>query len=614
MQSDVQLAPRSLIVSLDIGTHGSGFAFATKTHSGTLSRVKLHEDWPDQPIPYPKTRSALLYNGRSPVAWGYTAIRKLCALCDEGQDISQYRLVKDFKLALHDPTRAAELQAVAPGLTPATVMADFLTFMRKYAIEQLVEKVGIDAARLDNIHWCLTVPAMWTERDKAVMRTAALRAGLIQKAGSDALTIILEPEAAAMDALDKQSPPLVAGMSMMVVDAGAGTVDVTVHDCQALGGQVVLSEATCAKGAMCGSLYVDKEFSKHYRAAVGAAAFDAWVGQHPAGLQRVMYKWEAVKCSFLRNQNDLADSMSRLRLGADDLGSRETFSVPIPPELEQIMSKEQRSSLKQKQHGVESKLVLSSSVMRQLFKGPVDAACRLAVSQLMAARSEGDARPCSTVLLVGGFARNRYLQARVRAAVLGSGLAQQVVVPDVPHAAVLGGAVQYGFHPARIHARRSLKAYGVRTCRMWTEGAPGKFLDLETGIWMSNRYFKCFVKEAELVSWDQEVKHTLLPLSKTQNKVVVHLFACNNNSTRFVEDGDDDMEMLGKLCVDVPEEDSSDDDRDIVVKFKFGKTQIHASAHNAATGSEDDLPISFEQEAASVSSLTRSSLCGTMVG
>ncbi|KAL6763558.1 hypothetical protein V8C86DRAFT_3129636 [Haematococcus lacustris] len=410
MQSDVQLAPRSLIVSLDIGTHDSGFAFANKTTAGKLTAVKLHKGWPDQPVPYAKTRSALLYDGRSPVAWGHTAIRKLCALCDEGQDISQYRLVKDFKLALHDPKRAAELQAVAPGLTPRecrfmAVMADFLTFMRKYIIEHLVKEVGSDAARLDNIHWCLTVPAMWNERDKAVMRTAALRAGLIRKAGSDALTIVSEPKAAAMSALGDDVTPYVAGMTVMVVDAGTGTVDVTVHNCQALGGQVVLSEATCCARALCGSLYVDNEF-----------------------------RWEAVKCIFPNSYGaSLAANMGRLGqgLGADDLGSSNILRVPIPPELQQLMSEEQRGSLKQQQHGLDSKLVLSSSVMRQLFKGPVDAACRLAV------------------LLVGEFARSPCLQARVSAIVLGLGLAQQVVVPDKPHAAVLAGAVLCGLYATR---------------------------------------------------------------------------------------------------------------------------------------------------------------------
>ncbi|KAL6759051.1 hypothetical protein V8C86DRAFT_1390675 [Haematococcus lacustris] len=88
-----------------------------------------------------------------------------------------------------------------------------LTFLRKYTLEQLSREVGAAAAWLENIHWCLTVPAMWSEGSKALMRTAALRAGLIRTANSDALTIILEPEAAALHALDKQAPPLVAGTS-----------------------------------------------------------------------------------------------------------------------------------------------------------------------------------------------------------------------------------------------------------------------------------------------------------------------------------------------------------------------------------------------------------------
>ncbi|GFH09239.1 uncharacterized protein HaLaN_04343, partial [Haematococcus lacustris] len=163
---------------------------------------------------------------------------------------------------------------------------------------------------------------MWTERDKAAMRTAALRAGLVRKAGSVALTIVSEPKAAAMSALGDDVTPFVSGMTVMVVDAGAGTVDVTIHNCQALGGQVVLSEATCCARALCGSLYADKEFSAHYRAAVGASAFDAWVAQHPAGLQQVMDTWEAVKCIFPSSYGaSLAASMGRSGhgLGADDL-------------------------------------------------------------------------------------------------------------------------------------------------------------------------------------------------------------------------------------------------------------------------------------------------------
>ena len=47
------------------------------------------------------------------------------------------------------------------------------------------------------------------------------------------------------------------------------------------------------------------------------------------------------------------------------------------------------------------------------------------------------------VLLVGGFARSPYLESRVRSALTTSGLASRVVVPRMPHAAVLAGAVPF---------------------------------------------------------------------------------------------------------------------------------------------------------------------------
>ncbi|KAJ9522869.1 hypothetical protein QJQ45_023653 [Haematococcus lacustris] len=570
MQVGVRLSPRTLVVSLDIGTHGSGFAFATKPATGTRSPVKLHEAWPDQRVSYCKARSALLYRDRSPVAWGDSALQKLYELEASGQDMSQYHLVESFKLSLHEPERAAVLPQ---GLRPEMVMADYLTFLRKYALDKLAAEVGHAAARLDNIQWCLTVPAMWSEASKALMRTSALRAGLIRTIESDALTIILEPEAAALHALDKQAPPLVAGMSVMVLDVGGGTADATVHNCQALGGQVVLSEATCAEGALCGSVYVDKEFRSFYRDTVGAAAFDTWAVRNPSSLQQVMDRWEAVKCSFASNHStSLADSLGQLGLGADGPGSGEVFRVSIPPDLQRLMALEQQAVIRQQQQGQASELVLSSAVMRQLFQGPVE-----------------------EVLLVGGFARSSYLQARVRAAVLGSGLADKVVVPPAPHAAVLGGAVVYGFNPARIHARRSRLAYGVKSCARWVDGAPGKFQHRETKEWMTNCYFNRFVKKMELVSCDQEVEHTFWPLYKHQTMVSVALYACDDNACKFVEDDNEEMKQIGTLDVEVPDHAVSADEeaRAFTVRFKFGQTAINVSGCNEATRSAAAATITF---------------------
>jgi molecular chaperone DnaK (HSP70) len=49
-------------------------------------------------------------------------------------------------------------------------------------------------------------------------------------------------------------------MTVMVVDVGGGTTDITVHACRSVGGQVVLAEAVSAEGSLCGAVMVDEAF------------------------------------------------------------------------------------------------------------------------------------------------------------------------------------------------------------------------------------------------------------------------------------------------------------------------------------------------------------------
>ncbi|KAJ9507969.1 hypothetical protein QJQ45_021304, partial [Haematococcus lacustris] len=394
----IQLAPRSLVVSLDIGTHGCGFAFATSAGGGP---VRMHENWPDAPAPYPKTRSAILYRGRQPVegAWGYSAIRVLNELSAEEKATGNYKLVLNFKLALQDPQHAAKLPV---GLSPAQVMADYLKCLRKYTLEQLALEptLGIALARLENIQWCLTVPAMWTEASKDTMRTAALRAGLIRTADSEALTIILEPEAAALHALEHQAPPLVPGMSVMVLDVGGGTADVTVHNCEQRGGRCVLAESTRAMGGLCGSVFVDNNFSEYYREAVGPAAFDTWASACPSSLQQVMDGWEAVKCSFVDGLLPAEGAATLAGGGIEAFGFEDDgevagagYRVVVPPQLLTRMTQDDRAALLTQ--GSANDVLLSGNIMRQLFEQPVHEICALAVSQLEAAAQEEGTGPCS---------------------------------------------------------------------------------------------------------------------------------------------------------------------------------------------------------------------------
>ena len=78
----------------------------------------------------------------------------------------------------------------------------------------------------DQVHWCFTAPAVWTEAVGGQMRQACLSAGFISHENSPNLTFIPESEAAAVCARVTYSM-LSDGDPTLVLKAGGGTVDVS---------------------------------------------------------------------------------------------------------------------------------------------------------------------------------------------------------------------------------------------------------------------------------------------------------------------------------------------------------------------------------------------------
>lgn len=103
-------------IAIDLGTHGSGFAYASAVDSD--SSVKTFEYWPGQPgPPAPKTRTALLYehdNLAKPIAWGWEAITMYADLPEDQR--ANFVLLEHFKLYLM-PSDFKGLPSLPPGLT-----------------------------------------------------------------------------------------------------------------------------------------------------------------------------------------------------------------------------------------------------------------------------------------------------------------------------------------------------------------------------------------------------------------------------------------------------------------------------------------------------------------
>ncbi|KAJ1500250.1 hypothetical protein HMI55_003978 [Coelomomyces lativittatus] len=208
------------VVAIDFGTSHSGFAYA---HKANESMIEALYTWDFAPHPYSKTLTGLLYDtNQIPIAWGYAAQHKYLGMPPNTRSL--HSLVTRFKLFLDE---SYDLEP-PEGLSAIVLIGDYLKFMKEKISELLTSKFG-SSFNLDEVQWCLTVPAMWSDGAKHFTRKAAAFAGLIDDPLSTKLSIILEPEAAAIYVSTNDPTAIQKGDVFMIIDAGGGTVDITVH-------------------------------------------------------------------------------------------------------------------------------------------------------------------------------------------------------------------------------------------------------------------------------------------------------------------------------------------------------------------------------------------------
>ncbi|CAB5380788.1 unnamed protein product [Rhizophagus irregularis] len=173
-----------VVVGLDFGTTYSGFTLCHVDDDDDLSKIKTNTEWPGEMGKF-KTNTVLQYDNdfREVELWGY----------------------------------------------PALSITDYLKKIGEL-IKETIPKFwdGIDF--MEHILIVITVPAEYSENDKAIMRECTFNAGLIGEKNSEKLQFTTEPEAAAIYCMYsslREYRLTEPGTTFMIVDCGGGTVDLT---------------------------------------------------------------------------------------------------------------------------------------------------------------------------------------------------------------------------------------------------------------------------------------------------------------------------------------------------------------------------------------------------
>ena len=252
------------------------------------------------------------------------------------------------------------------------VVTDYLRSLREHTTKILQNKIG---EALDNmpLEFVITVPAMWPDKAKMETLSCAEDAGFGE---TSKIRIISEPEAAAVHALRTSNPcELEVGDTIVLCDAGGGTVDLITFSILELDPNLRLQEEAPGKGLLCGGTFLNRRFEAFLKTRL--SSLPGW-GRDT--LDEALQRFENVaKRSFGGDINDdfmfpvlgLADN--------DEVGVRR------------------------------GRLRVTGREMKEIFIPVLDAVLHLVKDQI-----ETSKKKVKSVFLVGGFGQNSYLRNYLR--------------------------------------------------------------------------------------------------------------------------------------------------------------------------------------------------------
>ncbi|PZF99324.1 hypothetical protein C1I93_06115 [Micromonospora endophytica] len=590
-----------MVVSIDFGTHGSGYAYVVVSPHNDDPRTRdknivVSSGWPDSPQRTVKDLSAVVTNAAGgPVDWGYTAkYRWSDTPANRRAKAGLHGFAYAFKMALspQPETRSVPQAEGAVDLDdePAlrVLVAGMLRRMRISALSQIRADVG--EIRERDIRWCVTVPAIWSAGQRQFMREAIARAGF-----TDVAHVLLgvEPEVAALyclttpgRALDGRGAntdfTIMDGVRVVVVDCGGGTVDISAYQAQKRHGQTVLGEiGTGSIGGALGSQYVNQQFRRQVLTdRFGAEVLARWeAGPQRRLLNAMEDEWDAVKAHL---------SVAFGPGEPPQITSNPMLEIPAP--LWAALPARVRDRLTDLADD-ERYLRLTSVEVQALLDRVVEPIIDLIATKLDEVRGESDGGPI-VLVLVGGFANNEYLRRRVRHRFDGLALAMR---PQQPREAVLRGGVHFGYAPEQIWQRRSARTYGLAQSLEFRPGIDDRqrlIIDHEN-VWRCTGRFKVLVTRGAPVPAQSCVVAETFPTLRNQETLELGFYWTDKTDPQYVDEAD--VFPLNRMLVDIRATTGLPiRQRAVRLELYFGETTIRAVAINQRTGAKAEVKMLFD--------------------
>ncbi|XP_033742556.1 heat shock 70 kDa protein 12B-like [Pecten maximus] len=560
-----------LSAAIDFGTTFSGYAFSTTNDFKSSPQNVASVTWSAGSgcLQSLKTSTCVLFDQNGDFhSFGFEAEDKYSDLAYDNLHKGWYYF-RRFKMILYQQkelNRTFHIKSLdGKTMSAMKVFSSAIGYLKDHLINTCKLR-GADV-RMDEIIWELTVPAIWSDPAKQFMREAALEAGI----PNNQLQLSLEPEAASLyckhlpvNVKSDQFTVFKSGYRYMVLDAGGGTIDITVHEVEPGG---TLRELYKANGGDWGGTNVDLEFERLLADLLGSKVFEDFRKECVPDLLEMYRSFEVKKRSIQATGDDKVTFTVPINL-------QETFKRLNPgADLGKMIENNPKYSRDVTWRG--DKLRMSANLTRSLFKTSLDNITGQVKMLLRLPEVSG----VGAILMVGGYSECPLLQNAIKNACPNL----RRIVPGDAGLVVLKGAVINGHTPATISERVCKYTYGVRCRRTFIEGFHKEEYKINSvrGI-KCNNIFEVHARIGDLVKIGQACqpfRHVVV--SEKQKIMKIRIFASDEKEPIYVTDGG--CQKLGAIVIDMPDI-TNGLKRGNTVSMTFGGTEIEVNAVDIETG------------------------------
>lgn len=518
-----------IYVGIDLGTTFTGVAYSN--HRGHCEIIK------DAQAPYnlSKFPSELFFDQSSKIWYvGWDAQ-------NEAEGSKTQETLKEFKLDMGVSTKYQ-----VPGIGYITPI-DASTEILAYALK-LVREMGLHP-NFNDIYWAISVPALFDEQAKDATKQAAIKAGI----PPDKLSLVLEPEAATLAAIEYDHIKIQEGEYILTFDFGGGTLDIVLLRL-AKGG--ILEPVVNNGGYLdLGGKDIDKALFKFCYEKLRRTKPEAQNWPPLDRLPKAHVDWE------LRDK--ISQKLKRF-LGRGS-NSRTISLAPSPTDMP-------------------ARVHISKDEFRNEVLSVFITRAKAAVEKVL---RRGNKKPIdiSRVVMVGGTSHIIYFKEML-ASIFGE---DKIVRPADPVEAVMRGTVLYARNPEMIRGKIAGRTYGLRSHREAVPGdPPDRITETEDGNYY--RVNHIFFRAGEVISPEGK-SDTFTPLVDGQPAVKFKLLWGDNENP-------DECEEAGSVTIPIPNPPKDYPLELSLVVEKDNMMHIYAVDHktgNKIQGTIDWIPIAYHE-------------------